>query len=152
MDILNDDIREYIERSVLCWLATSSLDYEPNVSPKEVFMAYGANSIIIANIASPQSVKNIKENKKVSISFIDILVQKGYQLKGDALIISKSDEGFEDMKTSLEQITQGNYPFATITKIDITKSKKIIAPSYMLYPDRTEEMRVKNAKRVYGLL
>jgi len=151
MAILNDDIRDYIKKSVLCWLATSSLDYEPNVSPKEVFMAYGSDSIIIANIASPQSERNIKENGKVCISFVDILVQKGYKLKGGASIISSSDEGFETMKMALEQITHGKYPFSNIIRVEIKKSKQILAPSYMLYPDETLASRVESAKRAYGL-
>jgi len=63
--MLTSEIKEYIDKSVLCWLATSSTDNVPNVSPKEIFNYFGENVIIIANIASPQSLKNIKQNKKV---------------------------------------------------------------------------------------
>ena len=83
---MNDDVKKYINQSVLCWLATSSSENIPNVSPKEVFTYLENNSIIIANIASPQSVRNIKQNPNVCLGFIDLIVfiilylQKNLQL------------------------------------------------------------------------
>lgn len=73
----------------------------PNVSPKEVFTYYETDTIIIANIASPQSVRNIHENENVCVSFIDILVQKGYQIKGKAEIITSSAVEFSTMEKAL---------------------------------------------------
>ena len=73
--MLTADILKYIDQSVLCWLATADKDGQPNVSPKEIF-AYHNGDILIANIMSPQSVKNIKANPKVAVSFIDLLTQK----------------------------------------------------------------------------
>ena len=46
--------------SVLCWLATVDDHGMPNVSPKEIFCCHGERELLIANIASPQSVRNIK--------------------------------------------------------------------------------------------
>lgn len=151
MELFTPEVLEYIDRSVLCWLATASKDGSPNVSPKEVFISFGTDQIIIANIASPQTVKNIKENPHVCISFIDVLIQKGYQLKGQAKIISKNDLDFQACNDALQKITQGKYPFATITQISVDKVKQILAPSYLLYPDITESQRIELAKKAYGL-
>ena len=73
------DVKRYIEHSVLCWLATSNKKAEPNVSPKEIFLRYDDTKILIANIASPKTIRNIKENPQVCISFINVFVQKGYK-------------------------------------------------------------------------
>jgi predicted pyridoxine 5'-phosphate oxidase superfamily flavin-nucleotide-binding protein len=135
----------------LCWLATVSSNNIPNVSPKEIFNYYGTDSIIIANIASPQTVKNIKYNTNVCISFIDILVQKGFQIKGTAEIMEPSDSNFDDMKLILTKMTDGKFPFSSITKITIEQVKPIIAPKYFLYPDTTEEAQIESAKQQYGL-
>ncbi|WOC39285.1 pyridoxamine 5'-phosphate oxidase family protein [Polaribacter sp. HL-MS24] len=59
---LTTEIKQYVNRSVLCWLATVSTENVPNVSPKEVFDYYESDKIIIANISSPQTVENIKRN------------------------------------------------------------------------------------------
>ena len=148
---MTSEIKKDIDKSVLCWLATSSPDNFPNVSPKEVFTYFNDTHIIVANIASPQTVKNIVSNPKVCISFIDILVQKGFQLKGTAEIISNSDARFSAMESSLTEITKGKYPFSTITAIKVESSKPIIAPSYLLYPETTEEDQIKAAKKAYNL-
>ncbi|MEM1258601.1 MAG: pyridoxamine 5'-phosphate oxidase family protein [Bacteroidota bacterium] len=148
---LTSEIREYIDKSVLCWLATVSSTGIPNVSPKEVFNYYGTDNIIVANIASPQTVRNIKRNKNVCVSFIDILVQKGFQLKGTAEIIKKMDVEFKEMEHLLTEITEGKFPFSTITKITIEEAKRIIAPKYILYPRTTEMEQIESAKRIYGI-
>lgn len=38
--IITNEIKKYIDQSVLCWLATVSTDGVPNVSPKEIFSYY----------------------------------------------------------------------------------------------------------------
>ncbi len=148
---LSEEHIEYIERSILCWLATISADHEPNVSPKEIFTNFGTDRIIVANIASPQTVKNIEINERVCISFIDILVQKGYKVKGKARIVSSEDPEFPKMNEILLQMTKGAYPYSTITEISVDKIKAIIAPKYILYPHTTEAEQIESARNAYGL-
>ncbi len=150
-NMLTTEIKKYIDQSVLCWLATSSLDNIPNVSPKEIFTYYKSDSIIIANISSPQTVKNIKQNHNVCISFIDVLIQKGFQLKGKAEILNKSNPEFKKIEDLLLKITKGKFPFSSVTKASITSVKQIIAPRYLLYPETTEEEQIESAKKVYNL-
>lgn len=148
--ILTTDIKKYINQSVLCWLATVSSELQPNVSPKEIFTIYGEEHILIANIASPRSVRNMKQNPKVCISFIDILVQKGYQLKGTARIIGKKHPEFEVLEPVLLELTGGKFPFATITKITIESAKPILAPRYLLFPESTTEAsQIESARKAY---
>ncbi len=149
---LTSEIKEYIDRSVLCWLATVSAEQVPNVSPKEIFNYFGSDKIIVANIASPQTVRNIARNENVCLSFIDILVQKGFQIKGKAKIIGKSNQDFAKMEKALTKMTGGNFPFATITAIAVEQVKPIIAPKYVLYPETTEAEQVESAKQAYGLM
>ena len=146
---MDEKVKEAIDKSVLCWLATATPEGVPNVSPKEVF-TYFNDTIIIANIASPNSVKNIRENDQVCVSFIDILVQKGFQVKGKANILDNSSEGYSSLEKPLLAITQGKYPFQSITQIEIQSIKPIIAPSYFLFPERTEQDQIESAMKTYG--
>lgn len=148
---LTREIKKCIDKSVLCWLATASQENIPNVSPKEIFNYYKTNNIIVANIASPQTVRNITQNENVCVSFIDILVQKGFQVKGKAKIIAKTDSEFSVMENILTKMTGGKFPFSTITKISVTEVKPIIAPKYMLYPETTEKEQIESAKKAYGI-
>lgn len=148
--VITKEIKDYLDRSVLCWLATS-VDGLPNVSPKEVFLPYKEDQVIIANIASPQTVRNIIVNPSVCLSFVDILVQKGYQLKGNASILSSTDAEYFEIERSLLEITKGKFPFASVTLITVTSAKQIIAPKYLLYPDTTEEDQITSAKKQYNI-
>lgn len=148
---LTDKLKEAIDNTILFWLATSSEENIPNVSPKEIVTYFGEEFIIIANIASPQTVKNIKINKNVCISFIDVLVQKGFQVKGLAFIVDVFDEDFMLMNNELQKMTEGKFPFATITKIKIESIKPILAPKYILYPETTEEEQIQSAKKAYKI-
>jgi predicted pyridoxine 5'-phosphate oxidase superfamily flavin-nucleotide-binding protein len=147
---LTAEIKKYMDRSVLSWLATVSKDNMPNVSPKEIFNYYGEDEIIIANIASPQTVRNIEQNENVCVSFIDILIQKGFQIYGKAKIIDKTYASYSEREKVLTKMTKGDFPFTTITKINIIKAKPIIAPKYMLYPETTEKEQIESAKKIYG--
>lgn len=148
---LTKDVKNAIEKSVLCWLATSSAHQIPNVSPKEAFHYYGDDKIIIANIASPQTLKNIKQNENVCVSFIDILVQKGFQVKGKARIVGKEDPLYDGMEQILLQIVGEKFPFKTITEIRVNTIKPIIAPSYLLYSETTEQDQIESARKTYGI-
>lgn len=149
--MLTPEIKASIDKSVLCWLATVSSDTMPNVSPKEAFTYYQEEYVIIANIASPQSVKNILQNPKVCVSFIDIFIQKGFQLKGNAQIIEESNPEFAQVSVPILAITQGKYPFKSVTKTKIEQIKPIIAPSYWLFPDTSDEERVQSVYKTYNL-
>lgn len=148
---LSDDVKHYIDQSILCWLATASINGEPNVSPKEAFCAYGDTAILIANIASPQSARNIRANPKVCLSFIDVLVQKGYQVHGYATCIGEDDPVYDELKRPLQALLCGKFPFKTIFKIDINRTKQILAPSYFMFPNETtEEGQIEAARKQYG--
>lgn len=149
--MLTQAIKKSIEQSVLCWLATSSLDGQANVSPKEIFTYYGTDIIIIANIASPNSLRNVKVNAKVCVSFIDVLVQKGFQIKGQATIISKKAASFSTYHDLLYGLAGPDFPFSSIFEIKMEQVKPILAPKYILFPDTTEAAQIASAKKSYGL-
>lgn len=148
--MLNYKIKRCIDKSVLCWLATSN-ENMPNVSPKEVFTYFDDSHIIIANIASPQTLKNIQKNPNVCLSFIDVFVQKGYQIKGRATIIKNTHPDFKKMEAQLLNITKGKFPFKTITSVEVNKVKPIVAPTYLFYPETTESQQIESAKKSYDV-
>jgi predicted pyridoxine 5'-phosphate oxidase superfamily flavin-nucleotide-binding protein len=87
----------------------------------------------------------------VCLSFIDILIQKGFQIKGEASIIDKKNNDFSEMENILLKMTGGKFPFQTIFKIKIDTVKQIIAPKYILFPETTEQQQIESAKRAYLL-
>lgn len=149
--ILNDEIRQSIEESVLCWLATVDAHGNPNVSPKEVFVADGADHLLIANIASPNSVRNIEINPAVCISFVHVFKQKGFKLKGVASILQPGDPAYAEKHRPLYAIAGERFPIQSIIQIRVTNAQRILAPSYRLYPDTTEAGQIADAMETYGV-
>jgi len=148
--MLTPDIKKYIDQSVLCWLATVSKDGIPNVSPKEMFTYLDDKHLGIAHIASPRSIRNIKANPNVCISFIDIFVQKGYKLNGQAEIIKKGAPDFEKQAKVILEMAGDAFPVQALLKIKITKVAPINAPNYLMYPEKTtEEGQIKGALVTY---
>jgi len=141
----------HYKNSILCWLATASASGQPNVSPKEIFCTYGEDHLLIANIASPGSERNIRENAAVCVSFIDILVQKGGQVKGVAEVVTAEDRDFAELSTGLTRLTGGKFPFRSLFKIRIESVKPIVAPRYRLFPETTEADQIASARATYGL-
>lgn len=150
--MLTTDIRQYIDRSVLCWLATADAQGQPNVSPKEIFTHHGSDRFLIAQIASPQSARNIRVNPAVCVSFIDVFVQKGYQLKGQARLVRADSPAFAELAAPLLAMAGERFPFRTLIAVLIEQVKPILAPSYLLYPkETTEENQATSAMKQYGV-
>jgi len=148
--MLTSDIKKYIDQSVLCWLATVSKDGVPNVSPKEIFTFLDETHIGIAHIASPNSLRNIKANPNVCVSFVDVFVQKGYKLVGQAEIITNKAPHFSVAAAKILTMAGPTFPVQALLKIKVLKIAPILAPSYLLYGDKTTEAgQIEGAMQAY---
>ncbi len=149
--VLNEDILRLLDQSVLCWLATSSATGEPNVSPKEIFLPYNDDSIIIANVMSPNSARNLKANSKACVSFVNVFTQRGYQISGSAYCLSETDDGYSEIECELLKVTQGRFPFKSVFRVMAEQISEILAPRYRLFPETTEQSQIASAMLTYGV-
>lgn len=147
--MINSEVKKYIDKSILCWLATCNIQNEPNVSPKELFTYQDDTTLLIANLASPNSINNIKENPNVCVSFVDVFVQKGFKIKGHAKLIDRNEENFKAKAKPLTDLFTDKFPIKTVIEIKVTQVNMIQAPSYFLYPDTTEKSQIENAMIAY---
>ena len=148
--MLEQNVKNHIDKSVLCWLATVDGD-QPSVSPKEIFTYFGDDTIIIANIASPQSIKNISKTNKVCVSFVDIFSQKGFQLYGVAHKSTLLSDTDKDKLTILQKLAGNLFSVSSFINIKVNKVKPIVAPSYRFFENTKEEEMIENALKTYGV-
>lgn len=139
------------EKAVLCWLATVDAANKPNVSPKEIFAKAADDHLVIADIASARSVRNIRTNPSVCVSLIDIFLQRGQKLEGSATIISPDHEDFPALTAPLLEMTGGRFPIRHVISVDIERVSAIRAPSYAFFPNRSAEELQADACRTYGV-
>lgn len=138
------------ENAVLCWLATVDARNRPNVSPKEIYAETGANQLVIADIASPRSVRNIRENPAVCVSLIDIFLQRGRKLEGVAEVIAPDHTNFITLAAPLLEKTGGAFPIRHVILVTVEQTSRLLAPSYLFFPDRSEAELRADAYRTYG--
>lgn len=148
--MLTDEIKRYLELSVLCWLATVSEDGTPNVSPKEIFVPEGDRFVLIAHVASPKSVRNIRANPNACLSFVEIFEQRGYKLNGRARVVEPGDPDYESRVAPLEQIATEHFGVRAFIELEVLSAVPIVAPRYKLYKDTTPEAQAARAVKAYN--
>lgn len=149
---LAPDLRDCARRSVLCWLATTDALGQPNVSPKEIFAVFDDEHLVVANIASPGSARNIDVNPRVCIGFVDVFVQKGFKVSGIARHLRRDDAGFGSWAAPLLAMAGPRFPLHGVFVVHAVAVEPIVAPSYRLHRDDTDEdSMVAAAMRRYGV-
>ncbi len=145
MPAMNPDLLDATRNNVLCWLATADADGTPNVSPKEMWTMRDEHTLLIAHIASPVSVRNIRSLAAVSVALLDIFRQKGVKLAGTAEVVDRDDVRFPELHRLLTERFGDAFPVSAILVV------RILAPSYLLRPGTTERDQMAAAWATYRL-
>ena len=85
--MITEEIKEFLDLQKLGYVATVSSDGKPNVSPKGTILGWTQNTLIFADIRSPDTVRNLQSNPHVEINVIDPLLRRGYLFQGQAKIV-----------------------------------------------------------------
>ncbi len=72
-------------------IATASKLGKPNVSPKGSFRVLDDEHVIFANIASPRTMANLKENPQLTAIIFDRSTRKGCRIWGKAEVLNSGD-------------------------------------------------------------
>jgi hypothetical protein len=149
--MLTAEHQDRIRRSVLCWLATADATGQPNVSPKEVFAIEDPSHLLIAHIASPVTVRNLLTNPKACVSLLDLFVQKGLKLTGNAQVLMPDHPAFARHAQPLQALAGECFPLKAVIRLRIESVTPYQAPSYHLIPGTTEATQVAAAMKTYGV-
>jgi predicted pyridoxine 5'-phosphate oxidase superfamily flavin-nucleotide-binding protein len=87
---INPEMRRVVEEQRLCFAATICEDGTPNLSPKGTVTVFDDDHLMFADLASPQTVKNLRTNPSIEISVVDPGVRKGFRFKGRGIVITWS--------------------------------------------------------------
>jgi predicted pyridoxine 5'-phosphate oxidase superfamily flavin-nucleotide-binding protein len=87
MGILTDDMRRMVEEQQLGFIATVCSDGTPNLSPKGTTAVWDDEHLVFADICSPGTIANLRQNPAIEINVVDNLSRKGYRFKGTARIL-----------------------------------------------------------------
>lgn len=96
------DLLPYLSSGKFVNLATCSLERMPNVAPK-LIAKVDKNILYLVDYVIGRTYSNLKENPRVSLSFIDDRTLTGYQLNGTVDILERGEE-FEKLAEEFHAI------------------------------------------------
>ena len=99
---LTDEAKRIIAEFGPALIATASKAGKPNVSPKGSFRVLDDEHVVFANIASPRTMANIKQNPQLTAIIFDRSTRKGCRIWGKAEIIGSGDL-FDSVSAELAQ-------------------------------------------------
>ena len=87
MGLLTADMKRVVEEQRLGFVATVCPDGTPNLSPKGTTTVWDDDHLVFANIRSPGTLANLRQNANVEVNVVDPFVRKGYRFKGVATVL-----------------------------------------------------------------
>ncbi len=87
MGLLTADMKRVVEEQHLGFVATVCPDGTPNLSPKGTTAVWDDDHLVFANIRSPGTLANLRQNASVEVNVVDPFLRKGYRFKGVASIL-----------------------------------------------------------------
>jgi uncharacterized protein len=87
MGMISADMKRLVEEQRLGFVATVCPDGTPNLSPKGTTRVWDADHLVFANIRSPGTLANLRQNANVEVNVVDPFVRKGYRFKGVASVL-----------------------------------------------------------------
>src|SRR4029077_9831159 len=95
--MLTPDMKRIIEEQLLGFVATTAPDGTPNVSPKATFFVVDDQTIAFGDVRSPGTIRNLRTNPRIEITFVDPFVRKGFRFAGTAIVAERGTEAFETL-------------------------------------------------------
>jgi predicted pyridoxine 5'-phosphate oxidase superfamily flavin-nucleotide-binding protein len=126
--VITQEIKEFVNKQKLGFVATVCPDGTPNLSPKGTTIAWDDECIVFADIHSPGSINNLLINPSVEINVVDIFTRKGYRFKGKAEVLS---EGKIFDKIITHYRSRGSkHTIKNIALIKVDRVLPILSPAY----------------------
>jgi hypothetical protein len=91
MSLITPEIKNFLTQQKLGYVATVSPSGMPNISPKGTIIGWDSETLSFANIRSPDTIDNLKNNPNIEINVIDPILRKGYLFSGVCTILSSGD-------------------------------------------------------------
>jgi len=126
--MITQEIKDLLNLHKLAYVATVSPDGKPNISPKGTLISWTSDTLVFANICSPDTMNNLQSNPDVEINVIDPFSRKGYLFKGRAKILEKGSL-YDDVLNYYR--SQGvKSPINSIAFVDVSDVSKVTSPLY----------------------
>ena len=131
MAMLTEDMQRVIREQRLGYVATVCPDGTPNLSPKGTTTVWDDDHLVFADIRSPRTIANLKQNPAVEINVVDWFTRKGYRFKGIATVIEDGPL-FNELVAFYDQPGPADAPrrIQAIVLVEVQRALPLVSPAY----------------------
>jgi hypothetical protein len=148
---ITTDMQAVITQAILSFVATVNEDGTPNLSPK-ASLTVRNGTLYFADIASPRTIINLRNNPAVEINVVDIFQRRGYRFKGRALILPPGDGEHSTIADWIRLTNGPEYPVDHVVKIEIAAILPLLSPAHVFAdPPRSQEEIRSTYHQKYGV-
>ena len=137
MGILNADMKRVVRQQRIGFVATVCPDGSPNLSPKGTAAVWDDDHLLFADLASPVTMDNLRQNPALEINIVDLFSRKGYRFKGTARIIEREGDGalFDQIFRAFEHgergVHQVRLPARAYVLVKVERALPLVSPAYL---------------------
>lgn len=133
---LTTEMKEMVAYLRLCYAATASAEGVPNVSPKGSLKVLDDEHLVFADINSPNTVANLRENPRIELNVVDPLLRRGYRFKGTAELSSDP----ELMRFAAADLG-ADFPVRLVVVVTVEQARAVRSPVYFHTELSEDEIR-----------
>ena len=142
--MLNEDMKDLVAGTMLCYAATINEDGSPNLSPKSSLRVHDNKHLLFANMASPGTIANLRRDPRIELNCVDIFSRRGYRFTGKAELFSDGDDLYESLREDVVAEHGETLPVYDAVLIEVLAASSVISPAYTFVEGVTEEI-LRNA-------
>src|SRR5262249_34678764 len=128
--ILTEDMKRMMTQQRLGYAATVCPDGTPNVSPQSSIVVWDESRVMFADIRSPNTVSNLRDNPAIEINVVDPIVRKGYRFKGTATVYTEG--AFFEQALAFYRERGSGLPVRSIVLVKVERALPVVSPEYDL--------------------
>ena len=146
--MITEEIRGFLDRQKLGYVATVTPDGRPNLSPKGSVIGWDSRTLAFANIRSPETVENLRHNPHVEVNVVDPLLRRGFLFRGKARNIDGGPAYDEIVRHYRDSGIKS--PISSVVLVDVSDVSEVTSPLYDLgIPE--SEIKAKWKKHFEGM-
>jgi uncharacterized protein len=121
-------MKKLVDEQSLCFAATVSPDGSPNLSPKGTVFVWSDSDLAFFDLASPQTVENLKRDARMELNVVDQRTRTGFRFKGTARVTTSLSDLLE---------ARSRYPgdppsearIRALVVVEVTEARPLISPA-----------------------
>lgn len=132
MATLTEEMKRVVREQRLGYVATVCPDGTPNLSPKGTTTVLDDDHLVFADLRSPRTVANLKQNPSIEINVVDWFTRKGYRFKGTATVIESGARFDELVSFYADQQGMLDAPrrIQAVVVVKVQRALPLVSPAY----------------------